>query len=112
MGIYKEKLEELIFVEKVFDAIGIATVQSAAIYGSESAKLEDLLLKGFRVVSSVQDVRQKEVRVFLERRLSHEERLMLYRNHLKTHNKKDQYFNFNNSREKVNEWKNHTRRSK
>ena len=102
MAIYKEKLEELMFVEKVLDAIGIETVQSAATYSSNHAELEDLFLKGFRVVSSVQDVRQKEVRVFLERRLSHEERLMLYRNHLKTHNKKDQYFNFNNSREKVN----------
>lgn len=93
MGIYKEKLEELMFVEKVFDAIGIETVQSAAIYSSNHEEMKDLLLKGFRVVSSVQDVRQKEVRVFLERRLSHEERLMLYRNHLKIHNKKDQYFN-------------------
>ena len=94
MAIYKEKLEELMFVEKVFDAVGIETVQSAATYSSNHAELKDLFLNGFRVVSSVQDVRQKEVRVFLERRLSHEERLMLYRNHLKSHNKQDKYFNF------------------
>ena len=114
MNHYKEKVEQLDFVQKVFDACGIPSVESKtttighngqARYG----RLNDYLERGFRVVVAVNIFnmpeseyypREYETKFILERLLSHEDRLMLYRKYLKEEQKEDHFFNLTKGEKK------------
>ena len=107
MKLYKEKLDQLNFVEKVLDAYSIPKVESIQTeigYDGHSnyGKIRDLLGQGFRVVVAVNNHdwsyaefgnESCETTFILERPLSYEERLKLYRKYLKENEKEDRYLN-------------------
>lgn len=107
MKLYKEKLDQLNFVEKVLDAYSIPKVESEQVeigYNGNSnyGTIQDLLGQGFRVVVAVNNYnwsfsditdQSHETTFILERPLSYEERLKLYRKYLKENEKEDRYLN-------------------
>ena len=114
MNHYKEKVEQLDFVQKVFDACGIRSVETQirtmGYNGQKSfGQITDLLEQGFRVVEAVNVFNMPEAEYYareyrsifiLERLLSHEERLMLYRKYLKEEQKEDHFFNLTKGEKK------------
>lgn len=114
MTVYKDKLDQLNFVEKVLDAYSIPKVESIQTdlgYNGHSnyGTIRDLLAQGFRVVVAVNNHdwsyaefgnESYETTFISERPLSYEERLMLYRKYLKEEQKEDHFFNLTKGEKK------------